>query len=67
MIKIKYNFDFSTDTEKSKMIYKKTNTIEHLMLISKLMLNIKENDENFNEKETFKMIKELMKIREEEK
>lgn len=67
MIKIKYNFDCEEYNEKYKITTKNTNSMEHMMLIANLMLNIKKNQENYNEKETIKMIKEFMKMIEEEK
>lgn len=67
MIKIKYNFDCEECNEKYKITTKNTNSVEHMMLIANLMLNIKNHQENYNEKETIKMIKEFMKIIEEEK
>lgn len=67
MIKIKYNFDCEKCNEEYKITTKNSNSMEHMMLIANLMLNIKKGQENYNEKETIKMIKEFMKMIEEEK
>ena len=67
MIKLKYKFDELNVNEFLKIKTKETYTFEVLMLIAHLFVTIKNNVENYNEKELFKDVKDLIEIIEKER
>lgn len=59
MLKLEGNLNLKTGEFKIKSTGKKSNTIEHLLIIVEIMKNIMKNDDQFNKDEILSLVSSM--------